>query len=56
MSELKLTKRLSNNWQMTTSFLVSRLFGTYPGLASSDEVARTSPGVTRMYEIGRAHV
>ena len=48
--ELKLTKRLSNNWQMTTSFLVSRLFGTYPGLASSDEVARTSPGVTRMYD------
>jgi len=48
--EFKLTKRLSNNWQATTSFLVSRLWGTYPGLASSDENARTSPGVTRMYD------
>jgi hypothetical protein len=35
---------------MTSSFLVSRLWGTYSGLASSDENARTSPGVTRMYD------
>ncbi len=48
--ELILKKRLSNNWQATTSFLVSRLWGTYSGLASSDEVARLSPGVTRMYD------
>lgn len=48
--ELKLTKRLSNNWQATTSFLVSRLWGTYPGLGSTDEVARNAPGVTRMYD------
>ena len=48
--ELKVTKRLSNNWQATTSFLVSRQFGTYSGLANSDEGARTAPGVTRMYD------
>jgi hypothetical protein len=48
--ELKLNKRLSNNWQATTSFLVSRLWGTYSGLASSDENGRTSPNVSRMYD------
>ena len=48
--EVVLKKRLSGNWQATTSFLVSRLWGTYSGLASSDEVARLSPGVTRMYD------
>lgn len=48
--ELVLRKRLSNNWQATTSFLVSRLFGTYSGLASSDENGRSSPNVLRMYD------
>lgn len=48
--EVIVKKRLSNNWQATSSFLVSRLWGTYSGLASSDEVARLSPGVTRMYD------
>lgn len=48
--EVVLRKRLSNNWQATTSFLVSRLKGTYSGLANSDEGARTSPGVTRLYD------
>lgn len=48
--EFKLTKRLSNNWQGTTSFLISRQYGTYSGLANSDEGGRTSPGVTRMYD------
>ncbi|MBP6715577.1 MAG: TonB-dependent receptor [Acidobacteria bacterium] len=48
--ELVLRKRLSNNWQATTSFLVSRLWGTYSGLANSDENGRTSPNVSRMYD------
>jgi hypothetical protein len=48
--EFKLTKRLSNNWQATTSFLISRLYGTYPGLANSDEGDRRAPGVTRLYD------
>src|SRR5689334_388419 len=48
--EVSLKKRLSNNWQATTSFLVSRLWGTYSGLANSDEGTRLSPGVTRMYD------
>lgn len=43
-------KRLSNNWSATASVLVSRLWGTYPGLASSDENARTAPSVTRLYD------
>lgn len=48
--ELSVKKRLSSNWQATTSFLVSRLWGTYSGLANSDEGTRLSPGVTRMYD------
>lgn len=48
--EVAVRKRLSNNWQATTSFLVSRLFGTYSGLASSDENGRTSPNVNRYYD------
>jgi hypothetical protein len=48
--EVVLKKRLSNNWQATTSFLVSRLKGTYSGLANSDEGSRTSPSVTRIYD------
>jgi hypothetical protein len=29
---------------------LSRLYGNYPGLASSDELARTSPNVTRLFD------
>ena len=48
--ELRLRKRLSNNWSMNTSYLWSRLYGNYAGLASSDENGRTSPSVERAFD------
>ena len=48
--ELKVTKRFSNNWEANASYTLSSLEGNYPGLASSDEVARTSPNVTRLFD------
>jgi hypothetical protein len=48
--ELKVNKRFSNNWEAGASYTLSRLNGNYPGLASSDEVARTSPNVTRLFD------
>ncbi len=48
--ELVLRKRLSHNWQATTSVVFSRLFGNYGGLASSDENGRASPNVSRYYD------
>ena len=32
------------------SYTLSRLDGNYPGLASSDEIARVSPNVTRLFD------
>jgi hypothetical protein len=48
--ELKVTKRFSNRWSGDASYTLSRLWGNYPGLASSDEVARVAPNVTRLYD------
>jgi hypothetical protein len=54
--EFRLQKRLSNNWSLNTSYLFSRLYGNYGGLASSDEpnattgVGRTSPNVDRYFD------
>jgi hypothetical protein len=52
--ELSLTKRLSNRWSAVAIYQWSRLWGNYPGLASSDEAgggnARLSPNVNRLYD------
>ena len=48
--EFRLNKRFSNNWSGTASYLYSRLFGNYSGLASSDENGRVSPNVNRYYD------
>jgi outer membrane receptor protein involved in Fe transport len=48
--ELTVTKRFSNNWFANASYTLSRLYGNYPGLASSDENARTAPNVTRLFD------
>jgi hypothetical protein len=48
--EVRLKKRLSNRWSTDTSFLVSRTWGNYSGLASSDENGRTSPNVDRNFD------
>jgi carboxypeptidase family protein len=48
--ELRLQKRLSNRWSLNSSYLFSRLYGNYGGLASSDENGRTSPNVDRYFD------
>ena len=48
--EFRLRKRLSNRWSTDTSFLLSRTYGNYSGLASSDENGRTSPNVDRNFD------
>ena len=52
--EVRLKKRLANNWQATTSYTYSRLFGNYAGLANSDEAAsgnaRTDPNSSRNFD------
>ena len=35
--EFRLRKRLSNRWSLDTSYLLSRLYGNWSGIASSDE-------------------
>ncbi|MCX6539065.1 MAG: TonB-dependent receptor [Acidobacteria bacterium] len=48
--ELHLRKRFSNNWQADATYTYSRLYGNYPGLASSDEWGRNSPNVNRLWD------
>ena len=48
--ELKLTRRFAGNWSGGISYTLSRLYGNYPGLASSDEIARVAPNVTRLFD------
>ncbi|MCA1639974.1 MAG: TonB-dependent receptor plug domain-containing protein [Acidobacteria bacterium] len=49
--ELTLEKRLSNNYYFNVNYTLSRLYGNYSGLASSDEAGRTSPGVNRFFDL-----
>jgi hypothetical protein len=48
--ELRLNKRFSNHWSGQATYLYSRLYGNYSGLASADENGRTSPNVNRYYD------
>lgn len=48
--EFTFKKRLSNNWAGQVLYQWSRLYGNFPGLASSDEGGRNSPNVNRMYD------
>jgi outer membrane receptor protein involved in Fe transport len=48
--EFVVRKRYSHRWTATSSLLLSRLYGNYGGLASSDENGRTSPNVSRYYD------
>jgi hypothetical protein len=48
--EFILTKRFSNNYHFSANYTLSRLYGNYSGLASSDENGRTSPGVDRFFD------
>ncbi|MGZ5436709.1 MAG: hypothetical protein ACXW3F_11675, partial [Pyrinomonadaceae bacterium] len=46
---------LSNNWYFNANYTISRLYGNYSGLASSDEPhlvnGRLSPGVSRAFDL-----
>ena len=53
--EIVLERRLSKNWYFNANYTLSRLYGNYTGLASSDEAhlvnGRTSPGVSRAFDL-----
>jgi hypothetical protein len=48
--EIRFARRFSGNWMFNASYTLSRLYGNYPGLASSDEIARIAPNVTRLFD------
>ena len=48
--EFRMTKRMADNWMFNASYLYSRLYGNYSGLASSDEDGRSSPNVNRFFD------
>jgi hypothetical protein len=48
--EFTIERRFSNNWGASGSYTISRLYGNYSGLASSDENGRTSPNVNRFFD------
>ena len=48
--EIVLNKRLSHHYYYNLNYTLSRLYGNYSGLASSDEGGRTSPGVNRFFD------
>lgn len=48
--ELTLERRFADNWAAFGSYTLSRLYGNYSGLASSDENGRTSPNVNRFFD------
>jgi len=54
--EFRLDKRFSENWYANITYLWSKLYGNYTGLASADEVTyttgqgRSSPNVNRYYD------
>ena len=48
--EVRLDKRFSKSYQFSASYTLSRQYGNYSGLASSDENGRTSPNVNRYYD------
>ena len=48
--EVRVDKRASNYF-FNASYTLSRLFGNYSGLASTDEGGRTSPNVNRFFDL-----
>lgn len=49
--EIRLDKRFSRNWFANVSYVNSKLYGNYGGLASSDEDGRVSPDVNRYFDL-----
>ncbi len=48
--ELRVDKRFSRNYQYSFSYTLSRLYGNYSGLASSDEAGRDNPDNSRYFD------
>ncbi len=48
--EITVRRRLANHYSFTASYLWSRLWGNYSGLAQSDEPGRHSPNVGRVFD------
>ena len=48
--EFTFNRRLSGNWMLRSSLVLSRTYGSYSGLTSSDEAGRNSPNVNRFYD------
>jgi outer membrane receptor protein involved in Fe transport len=48
--ELRVQKRLADNWYANVSYTFSSLTGNYSGLASSDENGRVAPSVNRFFD------
>ncbi len=48
--ELAFNKQMANNWSLRASYIWSRLYGNYSGLAQSDENGRQSPNVGRGFD------
>jgi hypothetical protein len=48
--EIRAQRRMTNGFQLSGSYLWSRLFGNFSGLASSDENGRSSPNVNRFFD------
>lgn len=48
--ELRLDRRFAKNFYFSVNYTLSRLWGNYSGLASSDEDGRLSPNVNRYFD------
>jgi hypothetical protein len=49
--EVRLDKRFTQSFYFNANYTFSRLYGNYPGLASSDEAGRNSPNVNRLFDL-----
>jgi hypothetical protein len=49
--QLSVERRLVNGFYFNANYTLSKLFGNYSGLASSDENGRTDPGVSRYFDV-----
>ncbi len=53
--QFTLDKKFSNNWLGGVSLTLSRLWGNFSGLASTDEAGRQDPNVARYFDAWFAH-
>ena len=53
--EFVFERRLQNNWYFNANYTLSRLYGNYSGLSSSDEInvitGRLAPGTSRAFDL-----